>query len=97
MIKAVSRKIVLGVGISAISLAEAVKAAATWVDSKDSNYVNVCTVHTVMECHRNRELRKIVNQSGLTTRDGMPLVWLNHFHGYKKSTRVYGPDLMLAL
>jgi len=50
-----------------------------------------------MECHRNHELRKIVNQSGLATPDGMPLVWLNHYHGYKTSTRVYGPDLMLAL
>ena len=32
----------------------------------------------------------------MTTPDGMPLVWLLHYHGHKAATRVYGPDLMLA-
>ena len=42
-------------------------------------------------------LRKIYNESGLTTPDGMPLVWLCRLSGCKNVDRVYGPDLMLAL
>jgi N-acetylglucosaminyldiphosphoundecaprenol N-acetyl-beta-D-mannosaminyltransferase len=88
---------VLGVGISAINLQQAVAEIERWIATGARQYVNVCTVHTVMECQRAPELRTIVNQSGLATPDGMPLVWLNHWHGYRGAGRVYGPDLMLAL
>jgi len=50
-----------------------------------------------MECQRDPELRRIYNASGMTTPDGMPLVWLSRLHGYHHVDRVYGPDLMLAL
>jgi N-acetylglucosaminyldiphosphoundecaprenol N-acetyl-beta-D-mannosaminyltransferase len=50
-----------------------------------------------MECYRHLDLRTIYNASGLTTPDGMPLVWLAHLKGYSDVSRVYGPDLMLAL
>jgi N-acetylglucosaminyldiphosphoundecaprenol N-acetyl-beta-D-mannosaminyltransferase len=42
-------------------------------------------------------LRATFNQSCLTTPDGMPLVWLARWHGHRGVTRVYGPDLMLAV
>ncbi len=87
---------ILGVGISAVNLAETVHQIDTWVGNKSRHYVNVCTVHTVMECRRNPELRKMVNKSALATPDGMPLVWLCHVYGHKDVSRVYGPDLMLA-
>jgi len=87
---------ILGVGINAISLAKTVRQIASWVDNGSRHYVNICTVHTVMECHRNPQLREIVNRSGMSTPDGMPLVWLCRYLGHKEVTRVYGPDLMLA-
>lgn len=87
---------ILGVGISAISLDLAVRQMASWIDDGSRHYVNICTVHTVMECHQNPVLRNIVNNSGMSTSDGMPLVWLCRYHGHKEATRVYGPDLMLS-
>src|SRR6185436_15671534 len=36
----------------------------------------------------------IYNRSFLTTPDGMPMVWLNRWHGESHVARVYGPDLM---
>jgi N-acetylglucosaminyldiphosphoundecaprenol N-acetyl-beta-D-mannosaminyltransferase len=54
-------------------------------------------VHTVMECQHDEELRRIHNDSGLTTPDGMPIVWCARRAGAAGVTRVYGPDLMLAL
>lgn len=93
----VPRVNVLGVGISAINLDQAVQQIEGWIDHGEQHYVNVCTVHTVMECQQDEELRDIVNRAGMATPDGMPLVWLNKLHGFRASSRVYGPDLMLAL
>jgi N-acetylglucosaminyldiphosphoundecaprenol N-acetyl-beta-D-mannosaminyltransferase len=88
---------VLGVGISAINPSQAVGEIERWVTQSARNYVNVCTVHTVMECQNDTRLRRIVNHSGLSTPDGMPLVWLSKLHGFREAARVYGPDLMLDL
>jgi N-acetylglucosaminyldiphosphoundecaprenol N-acetyl-beta-D-mannosaminyltransferase len=88
---------ILGVGISAINLQQAVREIEGWIARLDPHYVNVCTVHTVMECQREASLRHLVNRSGLATPDGMPLVWIGRFLGHRNAGRVYGPDLMLAL
>lgn len=85
---------ILGVRINAIGLSEAVGEMASWIDSKSRHYGNICTVHTVMECNQNPAPRNIVNNSGISTPDGMPLVWLCRYHGYIRVKRVYGPDLM---
>jgi N-acetylglucosaminyldiphosphoundecaprenol N-acetyl-beta-D-mannosaminyltransferase len=46
---------------------------------------------------RDPELLAIHNASGLTTPEGMPLVWASHRAGMAHVRRVYGPDLMLAV
>ncbi len=48
-----------------------------------------------MESQRDAELRHIHNASGLTTPDGMPIVWAARWAGARQTARVYGPDLML--
>lgn len=88
---------VLGVGISAINMGMALAIIENWIVRRESHYVCVTPVHSVMECHRDPDLRCIFNASGLTTPDGMPLVWLCHLKGHQYVGRVYGPDLMLAL
>jgi N-acetylglucosaminyldiphosphoundecaprenol N-acetyl-beta-D-mannosaminyltransferase len=60
-------------------------------------YVCVTGVHGVMESQRDPELLAIHNASGLTTPDGMPLVWAGRRAGMAHMRRVYGPDLMLAV
>ncbi len=88
---------VLGVQISAINMDGAVSTIEGWIDQKDPHYVCICTVHTVMECQRDPAFRDVVNGAGLRTPDGMPLVWLSRRAGHGTVSRVYGPDLMLAL
>jgi len=87
---------VLGVGISAIDIGDALRMIERWFESREQHYVCVCTVNTVMECQKDPELRKIVNSAGLATPDGMPLVWLTKLRGFRNVDRVYGPDLLLA-
>jgi len=49
-----------------------------------------------MDSLNSPELQRIYNSSGLTTPDGMSLVWLMRLRGYHNVGRVYGADLMLA-
>ncbi|MDQ6796382.1 MAG: WecB/TagA/CpsF family glycosyltransferase, partial [Chloroflexota bacterium] len=87
---------VLGVGISAINMSQALEQLGAWIAGGDRQYVCVCNVHSVMECRRSREVRRVFNRAGMVTPDGMPLVWLSRMAGYTHVSRVYGPDLMLA-
>lgn len=88
---------ILGVGISAITMRTALAVIDGWIVRQEPHYVCVATVHGVMECQRDPALRRIYNRSGLTTPDGMPLVWLSRLSGFPFVERVYGPDLLLAL
>lgn len=88
---------VLGVGISAVSLSGAAAEIERWLSDGERHYVCVTNVHTVMECQRDPDLMRIHNESGMTTPDGMPIVWCGKRAGAHDITRVYGPDLMLEL
>ena len=88
---------ILGVGISAISLTDAVDRSVALLKHDDRGYVCVTGVHGVMEAQEDESFRQILNRSFLTTPDGMPTVWLGRYHGFRNMTRVYGPDYMLAL
>ena len=83
---------VLGVGVSALTLASACEHVVAARGRKHLGYICVTTVHGVSEARANEDFRAILNRSYLTTPDGMPLVWL----GPKGVERVYGPDLLLA-
>lgn len=86
---------VLGTVVSAINLADAVETIEGWIGRGEHRYVCVANVHSVMEAFRDPTLRQVMNGSGLTTPDGMPLVWLLKHAGHHRASRVYGPDLML--
>jgi len=93
----IQRVDILGVRVSAIDMTLAVDEIGRWIGAGERHYVCVTGVHGVMESQRDPDLKAIHNASGLTTPDGMPLVWLGRRAGAKRMDRVYGPDLMLAL
>ena len=88
---------ILGVGISPITMQDALDRISTWIENGARQYVSVCVVHTIMECQYSETMRRAVNGAGMATPDGMPLVWLGKWKSQFKVSRVYGPDLMLAL
>lgn len=88
---------VLGVQISAVSMPVALAAFEHWIQSGETTYVCVTGVHGVMECQRDKGLLNIHNSSGMTTPDGMPMVWASRWAGVRDVDRVYGPDLMLEI
>lgn len=88
---------ILGVGVNPVTLPQAVTQISTWIENRSRAYVCACTVHTVMECRRDEQMYRAVNGAGLAVPDGMPLVWLSRAASRRPVSRVYGPDLMLAL
>ena len=96
-VQPIPRVDILGIEVSAINMEMALAEIARWIESREQHYVCVTGVHGVMESVRDPELRRIHNASGLTTPDGMPLVWCAHWSGARHVRRVYGPDLMLQL
>jgi N-acetylglucosaminyldiphosphoundecaprenol N-acetyl-beta-D-mannosaminyltransferase len=91
-----ARANILGVGVSAIDMSEAVRIIGDWIATGERHYVCVTGVHGVMESQRDETLRHVHNSAGLVTPDGMPLVWLSRSQGHRRVERVYGPDLMLT-
>jgi len=85
---------VLGVNVSAITLDDAIATIERWIGEGRREYVCITGVHGIMECRRDPSLRKIHNQAGMVTPDGVPLVYFLRQIGRKRTQRVYGPDLM---
>lgn len=95
--QAIPRYNVLGVGISALGLAQARDAILAARGRTRLGYVCVTGVHGVSEAQRDPAVRRALNAAWLNVPDGMPLVWLGRGCGHRQVTRVYGPDLLLAV
>jgi N-acetylglucosaminyldiphosphoundecaprenol N-acetyl-beta-D-mannosaminyltransferase len=70
---------------------------AMWIVNRDPHYVCVTPAHAIMDYRRDEELLAIANNSGLTTPDGMSIVWTLRLMGHKNVERVCGSDLMHQL
>ncbi len=91
------RENILGVNVSAINMDQALGEIKGWIAGREQHYVCVTPAHGIMECQKDLELRGIFNNSGLTTPDGMSIVWLLRLYGHSHVDRVYGPDLLQAV
>lgn len=87
---------ILGVKVSNVNLDLACENIERWIINREKRYVCVAPVSTVVDCQNDNEYRNIINHSGMTTPDGMPLVWIGKMKGSKIINRTYGPDLMPA-
>jgi N-acetylglucosaminyldiphosphoundecaprenol N-acetyl-beta-D-mannosaminyltransferase len=87
----------LGVKVHAINMEQALDQIQSWVENREPHYVCVTPAHSVMDAYRDPELKKIMNHGGLVTPDGMSIVWLLKLSGHTHVSRVYGPDLTLAV
>ncbi|NNF54393.1 MAG: WecB/TagA/CpsF family glycosyltransferase [Acidimicrobiales bacterium] len=88
---------ILGVHVNTLDLPTAVNEIDRWIQDGDRHYVCVRDAHGVMLAQKDEKFRQIQNNSGLTTPDGMPMVWCGRWAGEKEMSRVYGPDLIQAV
>ncbi len=87
---------ILGVRISAVNLNAACAQIEGWIVDQVRTYVCVAPVSTIIDCQDDPVYRSIVNNAGMVTPDGMPIVWLGRWRAGKMVCRTYGPDLMNA-
>ncbi|MGA2902580.1 MAG: WecB/TagA/CpsF family glycosyltransferase [Candidatus Korobacteraceae bacterium] len=92
-----ARANLLGVGISAIDLKDALCRSSQLLQQRRKGYICVTGVHGIMEAQRDPSFRAILNRSFLCTPDGMPTVWVGRMQGHRRMRRVYGPDFMLGM
>jgi len=92
-----SRVNVLGVMVNAIDMSDAKNTINRWIKNRQSNYICVTSAHGILECQQDPRLKSILNSSGLTTPDGMSIVWILQIQGNQHVKRVYGPDLMKTI
>ena len=72
---------VLGVGVSAVSMAQALDAIDKWIRTREPHYICVTGVHGVIESQRDPVLRRIHNAAGLVTPDGMTRGYRHFLYG----------------
>lgn len=88
---------VLGVPVNAIQIPGAIATMEDWILNKtDSHFVAVTGMHGLMEAQREPMFKTILRDASLVVADGMPLVWMGRWRGFKMPRRVYGPELMEA-
>lgn len=88
---------VLGVGVHALNLESARDQVIGAAREGPPRIVCCCDVNSICSARRDARHRAILNRAFLATPDGMPLVWLGRRNGHGEITRVYGPDLLLAV
>jgi N-acetylglucosaminyldiphosphoundecaprenol N-acetyl-beta-D-mannosaminyltransferase len=92
-----NRAFILGIGVTATTLDRAVSTIEQWIERRTQNYVCITGAHGIIESRSDPRLRRIHNEAGMVTPDGMPLVFMARRLGFKRVSRVYGPDLMRRL
>jgi N-acetylglucosaminyldiphosphoundecaprenol N-acetyl-beta-D-mannosaminyltransferase len=86
---------VLGVGVSAVNMTQAIVACEGLIAADGRGYVSVTGVHGIMEAQSDPTFRDILRRSFLCVPDGMPTVWIGRLQGHRNMQRVYGPEFML--
>jgi N-acetylglucosaminyldiphosphoundecaprenol N-acetyl-beta-D-mannosaminyltransferase len=84
----------LGVGVSRVNLPAAIATFKIWLKRHQGSYVCIRDAHGVILCQKDPEFRRIHNEAGMVTPDGMPIVWFCRAKGFSEVDRVYGPELM---
>jgi len=88
---------VLGVRTHAVEIAQVVEQMKGWIRERNGCHsIAATSMHGIVEAQHDPSLKDILNSADLVVPDGMPLVWLSRLQGHFLSSRVYGPDLVLA-
>jgi N-acetylglucosaminyldiphosphoundecaprenol N-acetyl-beta-D-mannosaminyltransferase len=88
---------VIGTFIDVISWTEAKQLLMKWARARESRYVCICNVHSVVTAIGNGEYRRVVESADMATPDGAPVAWTLRRKGFAKQERINGPDLMWRL
>ncbi|HEX7635723.1 MAG TPA: WecB/TagA/CpsF family glycosyltransferase [Noviherbaspirillum sp.] len=86
---------ILGAFIDALSWDDALSRISQWAAARQSRYVCICNVHSVVTTTQDAELKSAVDNADMVTPDGAPIAWAMRRLGHPAQQRINGPDLML--
>jgi N-acetylglucosaminyldiphosphoundecaprenol N-acetyl-beta-D-mannosaminyltransferase len=88
-------KPILEAYIDALTWDDAIKRILRWGEARESRYVCICNVHSVVTTTQDIEFKLAVNNADMSTPDGAPIAWALRRLGFRTQERINGPDLMM--
>src|SRR4051812_40418092 len=85
---------VLDCFIDACSWRSAIHTIHRWGVARESRYVCICNVHSLITARRDEAFREVLENADMATPDGMPVTWMLRRMGFPNQQRINGPDLM---
>ena len=85
---------VIGTPIDAVGWEEAIARIERWATLRESRYVCICDVHSVVTASRDISFQKVLKEADMVTPDGAPVAWMLRRMGFVGQPRINGPDLM---
>lgn len=85
---------VIGTHIDAVDWHGACDIIFSWSSRRESRYVCICNVHSVVTGVYDQSFANVLNQADMATPDGAPIAWMMRRLGHPKQARINGPDLM---
>lgn len=85
---------VLDAYIDALDWPTALARIAGWARHRESRYVCICNVHSVVSARQDPVFRRVINDADMATPDGAPVAWMLRRLGFPTQPRINGPDLM---
>lgn len=85
---------VLGAMIDVLDWDIALARIKNWGNNRDSRYVCLCNVHSIMTAGSDIEFHDVIQNADMATSDGAPVAWLMRKLGYTQQQRINGPDLL---
>ena len=86
--------LVIGAPIHQLTWNSALTRLQEWAANRESRYVCICNVHSVVTARRDAAFSSIINKADMATPDGAPVAWLMRRTGTVGQARINGPDLM---
>jgi N-acetylglucosaminyldiphosphoundecaprenol N-acetyl-beta-D-mannosaminyltransferase len=85
---------VIGSHIDALSWQEALWLVSAWAGARESRYVCICNVHSVVTATQDVVFGDVISRADMATPDGAPVAWMLRKLGFADQQRINGPDLM---
>lgn len=85
---------VIGAPIDVLTWDVALARIFEWGGKRESRYVCICNVHSVVSGRQDEEFARVVREADMATPDGAPVAWMLRRLGFRGQARINGPDLM---
>lgn len=85
---------IIGTPIDRLTWEVALQQIARWASQRESRYVCICNVHSVVTASQDTAFHRAVNAADMATPDGAPVAWMMRRLGFDQQQRINGPDLM---